>query len=772
MVPTLFVGIGDRGVRIAQGAHRQAIAARPEADGILAVLAVLPDQASAPEGVDAAVACASAEDSGVRQLPEDCADTVRSLARVLLDPNALHAAGVVPGALCEVVIVADLQDPLACDVALQVADIAGRGIEEAVAGLSVRVILHLIVPQGRCNEGPAVARALEAAASSCEGSDPPFDRAVLVSGASPAALFTGEDLDAQCSLALAMRAVEPVGDAMRQAETDQHAWGAHRIGSLGLGVVELPVEAIAERIGLEAALEIVSKGINASCTRSDDVDRAEKEALKQLRFDVEGITSLRERLIHYDSGGSRRSVLDDIRIPHIAFEDIKRPRWHILLANYDVYFRRERLDVAVARVKANADAINAEVADCIRRAVDHVVTAGRDPSNALELLKRIHRVANEARESLLRNRVARSTSGGASQSNLPELLKKLGEAAASEPRLSPMLFRGLIASLAIALGLMGFLRLGWLGRIPTSGVESAPYWLAAFLIPFAISAAMAWRRAHRAMALTEDLRDRCQKAMREDAVARINAVVENALDRITGTALYLTAKPDDLKTLDPKYAGPNESRSVEDFMALLKNELSQAIRPPEPPRREGWRLDVQAYAPHPPTFHYADTPGFHAWTGEADTLILNGLFTDWRNADAASIARQIEAHAIGRNPHILSLTLDAFHRQWLAEAAPGWNPVVSLHNDLRSVAAPPIMAGGLGGDSPTATFVAGPGSGEGGFGQALREAGGVNGVIGHGSPCRCLMIRTVSEIRPQDLDAWSMWTSQEPSADETGGGAP
>jgi len=758
MVPTLFVGVGNRGVQIAAQAHGLALAVRPEAEGTMAVLAILSEDISPPEGVENVVRCTPPEADHGWQLPDDHVASIGSVATRVLNEAALHRVEVPQGAPCDILVVADVQDPCAQALSLTAARAARRGIEEVVAGHTANVILYILVPQGLCEGGTAIAEALAAIASAAESSEPPFDEALLISGASLTARFTSEETEAQCAMALAMRAADDVGDAIRRAEMDLAPQGVARLGSFGLAAVELPVQAIAERIGLEAAPIIVEKGINTPCKRPEDVEHAAQNALQHLRLNKDGIEYFRDRMIHYDSGGSRRSVLDDLKVPHMAFERVKRTRWHILLANYAIYFRRERLDVAVERVKANADAIDREITEHIRTAVDRVVTGGRDPSNAFDLLRRLNAQATEARAELLTNRAQQEDGAGASRANLDALLKELGEAAALEPWFPSMLFRGALASLAVALFVMGFFRLGWIGNVPSKGIESLPYWLGAFLVPFVVSIAIAWRQANRARARTEDRRERCQQTMYADAVEKINAMVEHSLGRITSTALCLTAKPDELQRLNPKYAGSNEWRDVQAFIDLLSRDLPQAIRQPTDEPMEGWRLDIQRYVPKPPVFHYADTPDFNAWIGEGDTLIGEGLFNDWRSADAKSMASAIEKHAISRNQHVLQLTLDKFYRQWFPADAAGATSLTRLYNDLHSAAAPTLIANRSQQVPDTALFIAGPGSGDGEFGKALRHMTPVAVATPHHSSTRCLMIRTMHGVRPQDLDAWAIWS--------------
>lgn len=166
------------------------------------------------------------------------------------------------------------------------------------------------------------------------------------------------------------------------------------------------MQAIAEELGLQAARDIVSQSVNTPCPRREHVEEAAAEALQRIQLDAQAINNLRDRRLHFDAGGVRRRVLEDVRVPHIVFRSVPRKRWHILLANYEVYFRREKGDVAVARVRAAGDALCRETEECIHSAGDSVVTRGRDPSNALELLRPLHSAADRTRQALLQNRVA------------------------------------------------------------------------------------------------------------------------------------------------------------------------------------------------------------------------------------------------------------------------------------------------------------------------------------------------------------------------------
>ncbi len=768
MVPTVFVGIGQRGARIAIAGRKRALLAHPTATEVMVVVAVVPEGQCQIECSEVVALFVTGGGEQPYALPDDHATLIEQVAAQVVNASARREADIPAGAPCEILIVADVVDPCVQALVLSIADAFGRTVSHTIAGMSANVISYLIIPRGRCARGEAVVATLEAIWKAADGDAPPFAQCFVVSGASPSAVYTDEELDSQCATILAMRAAAPVGDAMRQDEGFLSLYGDQRMGCIGLATVELPVRAIAERVGLKGASAIVEKGLNAPCTRPADVEQAVEEALKRLQLHAEGFSAYRERMTHYDTGGVRRSVKDDIRIPHLAFDKVERKRWHVLIANYEIYFRRERLDVAVARVKATACEIRQQTVEAIRGAVDRVIRRGRDPSNGLEVLRQLHAAADGAREELHRDRVKQYQPEVGSEHEFTRLLRELGESAASEPCLSGMLFRGMIASAAIAVTLMGFVKQEWLIRVPCTGAEALGYWIAAFLLPFVISFVLAWRRAQQARARTDDLRTRCQQAMYGKASAKIDATVEHGLDAMTSTAYCLTGNPDELRHVRGADPDITEWRVVEEFSSVLSDALPRSLRQPVEARVEGWRLDLQRYSTRPVVFPYANDESFGAWTDEAETLISNGLFSGWRTATADSLARAIEEYAIARNEYILSQTLETFYQSWIVPQAGGGDPLLRLYNDLCSAAEPTVMTRDLTDDIMRSVYFAGPAAADGPFATALCDKVSGRGAIPHYSSCECVLIRMICGIRPGNLEAWEPWHNGVPESGERG----
>lgn len=729
MRPVLLLSVGNRGEAIVKRAQEIAEALCPRMMSVLRIISTSDDAANgAGDG------------------------TLRELAQQILDPAAVHQAGVAVGSPCEVILVADASEKDSQNI-LKVAERARQAIRDAVAGVETVLVLYLLVPRGFTDQGQAVQSALAAAVRSTSAVPPGVDLVYLVSGVSSTAAYTADDTAAMVAWTLAYRVAADCGDSLRALESDLASVG-QRMATFGLSVLELFVDDIARRVGLDAARCIVSEGLMAPCDRTDRVNQVADEVAKDLELSPEGIQRLRVAFRQYVRGGQRRDVLDDLTIPPIAFERIPRRKWHILIGNYALYFRRERLEIAIHRVERN---VRTKVAECIQRiraATDSIVTSGRDPSNAFKLLEKLHAVATSAREALIQDLVA---GHGKRQppSRLKDLLPKLADAAAREPYLPAMILRAACAAAGLGVALVGLLTLG--SVMPEETWGRAMMWASAFLIPFVVGAVTAWRCAQAAIARTNALRDECLRAIREEAVERINALVENGLDQLTGAALFLTGKPEELERLKTNYSGPNEWQLVAQFIQTIKDRLPKALATYSPADRPSWCIDIERYALKAPQYPYANEIGFNHWTDEAATLIANGLFNRWREADADAMARQVEEHAIGRMEYVRQKTLDDFFSDWIAKHAQTQETVQRIHNDTWNAAHPALQLIDTTGTASVALSATHHGNVE--IAKNLSEcapAGCVQSSVSVAT--RRVLLRVLSGISPEKLAAWELWS--------------
>lgn len=766
MVPTLLIGLGMRGSRIASAARTLAIGERPDAAPVLR-LAHFRTDAGEADAADAVLTCVVDEATRRVALPQDATETLQRLANTLLEATGLQNAGIRAGADTDVLLIADAEDTSIQEIILPAAASIRAAIQGAVAGTSDRVILYLLAPKGSPVNRAGIVELLNTLRDAAQSNQGSLDQISLTTGASSTLTLEADELDTQLATLLALRSIDPVGDRIRQNERDAELTGINRMGSCGLAIIEIRIDDLKKQSGLQGAAKIVEQGINSPCMRHDDATRIADETIPRLGFAADGLKQHRDDLLHYQRGGRRRSVLDDIRVPDLALAQVPRTRWHIAFANYAVYFRRERLDVVLATVRHTTEAKRETIVQIIRTAVDRVINSGRDATNTYPLLERLHASALEARQNLLQNRLIEAPGQGAAVNGLDPLLPKLAEASAHEPWLPSMIVRGACASAVTALALMGLLRLGWLGDIPTTGTASIPYWGMSFVAPFIICAGLALRKANRARALTDRLAADCRQAIMADARTRIDAEVEKGLDTVTSDALFRTARPDDLQAMTPGYTGPSEWREVEALIQRLNEELPAAIQTHEPETLPGWRLDSRAFAAPEPIFEYADQNGFDDWTGEANTLIQSGLFSTWRSSSADDLARTIEAYAISRMDYLSRLTLDEFYRRWLDTP----DTMLRIYNDMSSRAAPGVRVCGQTDDQGRWILIAGPGNGEGSFGVALRATAGNSPACTHASQYRAVMIRTTNGVDPHDLAAWSVWNAEPGTPSHRGDGS-
>lgn len=755
MVPTLLVGLGEVGARTASHARNQALAMRPEAAHCLRMVAIA---SQASWGADVEIRCAHRETELFLDHPDR--ERLRSTATALLDERALRQAGVATGVACDILLVADACDPSAQVGLLQMASESRRAICETIAGQNAIVLLNIFVPQGESRFGAEVCRLLTAVTEGAREEDPPFDIALLWSGSSPDVRYTDEEVQAQCAYSLALRIADPMGDAMRQMERDLDEDRHAQIGAIGLATVELDGSGIAQRAGREAAEHIVSLGINTECSRDIDAQKAADETSNKLNLTTDGFSSLRDCLRTYYEGGARRDVLDDVKVPRLLVERVPRTRRHILFADYAIYFRREHLEIAMARVADAARSIQSEYMERVREAVNKLINGGRAPENAFALLERLHWIAGEARMRLQGQKVARDAPAETSSDDWQSRLQRLSEASASEPSLPAMLFRALSVSAAAGVGIMALLRAFPLLGLPIIGTHAVATWIGAFLAPFAIASAAAWRRASRARRLTDDLTTECQENLARDAESRVHAAVEAGLTHVVDAVFCLTASPKDLENSKIEYHGPSEWREVERFSRLLTTELPSAFAPLQVPEWPGWRVRIEDYALKPPEFPYRNTPGFADWMGEAEALIRSGLFANWRSATAAELAAAIEKHAVEVGmEHVMGLTLNDFYLQWMQPAPPDNDPMLKLYNNLHRLASPSVhLTNADAIKLSTALAIAGPGDGAGPFAAALGQHAARPRTAGHLSPCRALMLRWLSGLQPDQLAAWEIWS--------------
>jgi len=752
MLPTLFIGVGGRGKRIAVRARDLA---RELASGDCFPVRVAVIGAGDTESAD--------EDYSIQAndlLNEPGANPFAPLIeRMTADPQDAQLLAAAPA--WDIQAVADAADPTMQEVGLRAIAAAHRAVAGRVAGTTVHTVLYLCIPPGETAAGAEIRKMLEAVADQLANGNGELSQVFLISGAAPEVQLTPADTDEQCAFAMALRAADPVGDALRDLQPSYGADAAERMGSFGLSTLELHPQELAERMALPAAERIVKEGLNAPCLRPDDIEEAAEAALSALPLRLESFPAVRDRLRHYTVAGRRHDVLEDVRVPHFMFELVPRTRRHVLLANYALYFRRERLDIALTRIARNIETLLAETGESIRGAVDRVVRGGRDPSNAFKLLERLHAQAVEARKHLIADR-SRTAQPQAKNFPLQKLLQQLAEASASEPSLVAMLARAAVASAGVATALLSLLRTGWLLHVSLTGPDAAGLWLAAFLVPFVVGAALAWRHAHRARSLTDMLTEQCQQAIAAEARERILAAVEDGLSRVVDLALFLTASPDELRSLKADYTGPNEWREVQAFLDRLRNELPAALPQPQPALRAAWRVNVEQHAVRDPEYHYADTPGFNNWAGEAEALIVTrGLFEDWREASASELAKEIVDYTLNeRMKHVLSLTLEDFYKEWISGAQQEDATLTNLYNTLFRLAGPSVRTIQTERETRAHLIIlAGPGGSNGPLAAAMRARAGVPDTVAHCSNCRLVLVRLFNGIKPQDLAAWTFWNA-------------
>lgn len=755
MVPTLLVGLGEVGARTASRARNQALAMRPEAAHVLRMVAIA---SQASWGADVEIRCGRRESEACLD-PSD-RERLRRTATALLNESTLRQAGVATGIPCDILVVADACDPSARAALLPMASEARRAICETIAGQDVNVLLNLFIPQGESRFGAEVCRLLTAVADAAREDDPSFDIALLWSGSAPDVRYTDAELEEQCAYFLALRIADPMGDAIRAMERDLDGDRLAEVAAIGLATVELDRSDIAQRAGMEAAHHIVSMGINSRCARDKERQAIADEAAGTLNLTSDGFAGLRDRLRTYCVRGLRRNVLDDVKVPRLLVERVPRTRRHILFANYAVYFRRERLEIALARVADTARSIQSEYIERVRKAVDQLINGGRDATNAFALLERLHGVAVEARRLLQGQQPAQATQAESASTHWQSLLQRLAEASASEPSLPALLFRALCVSAAAGVGIIALLRAFPLLGLPVTGTHAAATWIGAFLAPFAVASAAAWRRASHARRLTDDLTTECQETLARDAEARVHAAVEAGLSHIVDGVFCLTANPQDLEKNQIEYHGPSEWREVERYARLLTTELPSAFIPPQAPEWPGWRVRIEDYALKPPEYPYRNTPGFADWIGEAEALLRNGLFANWRSATAAELAATIEKHAVEIGmEHVLRMTLNDFYTQWLQPAPADNDSMLRLYNALHRLASPSVTVTSAEASKITSGLViAGPGDGNGPFAAALSQHAARPRTAGHHSPCRALMLRWLSGLQPEQLAAWEIWS--------------
>ncbi len=755
MVPTLLVGLGEVGARTASRARNQALAMRPEAAHVLRMVAIA---SQASWGADVEIRCGRRESEACLD-PSD-RERLRRTATALLNESTLRQAGVATGIPCDILVVADACDPSARAALLPMASEARRAICETIAGQDVNVLLNLFIPQGERRFGAEVCRLLTAVADAAREDDPSFDIALLWSGSAPDVRYTDAELEEQCAYSLALRIADPMGDAIRAMERDLDGDRLAEVAAIGLATVELDRSDIAQRAGMEAARHIVSMGINSRCARDKERQAIADEAAGTLNLTADGFAGLRDRLRTYCVRGLRRNVLDDVKVPRLLVERVPRTRRHILFANYAVYFRRERLEIALARVADTARSIQSEYIERVRKAVDQLINGGRDATNAFALLERLHGVAVEARRLLQGQQPAQATQAESASTHWQSLLQRLAEASASEPSLPALLFRALCVSAAAGVGIIALLRAFPLLGLPVTGTHAAATWIGALLAPFAVASAAAWRRASHARRLTDDLTTECQETLARDAEARVHAAVEEGLTHVVDAVFCLTANPQDLEKNQIEYHGPSEWREVERFGRLLITELPSAFAPPQAPEWPGWRVRIEDYALKPPEYPYRNTPGFADWIGEAEALIRNGLFANWRSATAAELAATIEKHAVEVGmEHVLRMTLNDFYTQWLQPAPADNDSMLRLYNALHRLASPSVTVTSAEASKITSGLViAGPGDGNGPFAAALSQHAARPRTAGHHSPCRALMLRWLSGLQPEQLAAWEIWS--------------
>ncbi|MCS6859622.1 MAG: hypothetical protein NZT92_04795, partial [Abditibacteriales bacterium] len=577
-----------------------------------------------------------------------------------------------------------LQEPLGATLTLAFAAAVREVASASHPGMAVRAEAVLLLPEGACAEGVMVAQALRQLAEGAATDKFPFEMVYLLCPANAEGMrLSDEELRELCAYFLLLRTVSDLHERLRRQEFD---FGPHgRLGTFGLSVLEFPAHDLVRQLSRHYGRQLVEKALLTPDPQTEAMRQAAQVFAGTHHLTTDQVETLRAYLL--------QRLENELTIGAFVFEEVPRSRWHIALATFDAFFRRERFGRVLNALRQNAERLRTERADAVRQKVDEIVESTRDPQNALTFLAALNRLIDETRKRFFTVAAVRELAGG--ESPPPALQSKLDElrhAVAAVPHGSSIVVKSLLLTLLLALPTqVGLNALAQTGGEVFAWLTAPVSWGLGLLLPAAFVLLAGWRAMQQAVQRVQNSARDCARCIEEQYKSELRAQTQARLAEVLEALFLLTLDTPTLRRDYPQYQGENECREVERLQQHLQA-LPTLLEADEPEERMVWRLNVLDWVQPPPVFPYRNTPTFADWQGECQRLIESGLLKGWRQTDARGLSRRVVEFTRRGVAYVLDISLDQFARQHLLQNHTATQSATDLSNQMRRRSRPLLLA--------------------------------------------------------------------------------
>lgn len=700
MIPALLVGIGEEGRRVVRRTRQTlqeffpSLLPAVRTVGLYRPIAVSLDEqdevASLTGEEDVLFPCEQTSSEWFENHRQEFQQKCYSLTDEWLDARNLQQVEDVELNACDVILVASSREELGAFLALPVAEAVGERMRTAHPGLAVRAELLVLLPEGDCEEGAMVAQFLQHLEGSSSADSFPIETVYLVSPANQGGIRLNDgELRGMVAHFLLLRTVSDLSHRVRR-EYDERQMG--RMATLGLSVLEFPAHALVRRWSRYYGQQLVARALLQPDPQSEAARRTAQNFAERHHLQPGLEKQLRERLLTVSTPRGERRLEDELTIGAFLFDEVPCSRWHIALATFEVFFRRERFGRVMNWLEENANRLRGELVGAIQQQVDEVVESHRDPSNALTFLAELNQLLDEMRQRFFTVEETKRVAPPSPAVHTLELrLEELRRAVASIPTWPPIIVKALLLTLLLALPFQMLLNqlaqhygeaFAWLS-IPLQWVfallgPALPVWIAG------------WRAIQKATARAYQLAHQCVQLIEGQYKSQLHEQSRVKLCEILDALFLLTLDTDTLQREYPRYEGPNECREVQQLQKQLKA-IPRVLAEEEADEWEAWRLDVFDFVASPPDFPYREEPDFNDWEGECQRLIESGFLRGWRQTDARELVTKVVEFTWAGVDYILHITLDRFVEEHLAGQGDVQQTFTNLYNRMRRVGQPFLL---------------------------------------------------------------------------------
>jgi len=670
MIPTLLVGTGEQGRQVVRRARQSLAEEFPEllpavrTVGLHAPVrvqmteegAVVPEPAStstmagedllfpcegaaAPQSV---LSCRNAFRETFTAHREEFLGRFADLGEALLSTQNLQQVRGVDGNACDVVLVAALQEPLGAALLFPVAQGMEQRLAEAHPGLRLRLEAVVLLPEGRCEEGALLATTLEEYARQSAAEDFPLHTLYFVSPANESGLrLSREALWNLCARFLVVRTASDLAARLRRPELDFGPQG--RLGSIGLAVLEFPAESLIRSQTRRQTRAFVEGTLLRPDPQVESAKKRAADFTARQSLTPDQVEELREKLLIYETPRGPRRLDDELTIGAFLFSEVPPHRWHIALATFEAFFRREHLGRVLRWADENAERLRETLTGALREEVDRQVENSRDPDNALAFLAEVNRLLDELRKRLFTVAEVKQEKPAepAKGPGLEAKLQQLRQAVANIPRWPPILLKALLLTLLLAVPVQVGLNNAAQNYGPWFGWLTVPLqWLAALLLPALPVFLAGWWTIQRATARARSVAEECVRLIENACKSQLYERVRVRLLEILDGLFLLTLDTASLHRDYPQYEGDSECREVERLKEHLRA-LPAVLAEEEAEEVEAWRINALSLAAQPLTFDYRQDPRFQDWEGECRRLLEVGFLRGWRQTTPQELGQKV-----------------------------------------------------------------------------------------------------------------------------------